>query len=509
MTNMDQKTLFTTDMPDPDVIRVDDTYYMVSTTMFFMPGAPVLCSRDLQHWKLLSYVFTTIEDHENYRLENGKHVYGKGQWATSLAYRNGRFYACFVCHDMGKTFIYSTDDPARTGWDRVVIDEVFHDMSFLFWEDRAFLVYDNGDIKIVELETDLSGVKKEGLRQLLFKAPAEGMMLRCEGCRALVKDNMIYLLFIEWPTGGVRREVCYRSTSLEGPYERRVIFEETCGRSGCGVAQGTLVEDGQGNWYAVLFQDRGASGRIPYLFRAEWKDGWPLIDREPITPESGQNQQNPTGLFANTFPDTTGNLHKAWQWNHNPLEGCYSLDGVSGGLRLTTGHIATGLLDARNTLTCRTEEPDCSFAVKLDFSGLRKGDYAGICAFQGKYGQIGVKIAKNGPVLLLKQKQEESFGVGKVVPDAESRFDRWTVAINDKSIIYLRIDYAFGTDKDLAFFYYSYDGESWKELGNPLQMSFTLDMFTGYRTGIFCYATKEIGGFADFAMVLKKNQMYK
>ena len=26
------------DYPDPDIIRVDDTYYMISTTMYFMPG---------------------------------------------------------------------------------------------------------------------------------------------------------------------------------------------------------------------------------------------------------------------------------------------------------------------------------------------------------------------------------------------------------------------------------------------------------------------------------------
>ena len=32
------------DYPDPDVIRVDDTYYMVSTTMHFMPGCVILRS---------------------------------------------------------------------------------------------------------------------------------------------------------------------------------------------------------------------------------------------------------------------------------------------------------------------------------------------------------------------------------------------------------------------------------------------------------------------------------
>ena len=32
------------DYPDPDVIRVEDTYYMVSTTMHFMPGCEILQS---------------------------------------------------------------------------------------------------------------------------------------------------------------------------------------------------------------------------------------------------------------------------------------------------------------------------------------------------------------------------------------------------------------------------------------------------------------------------------
>lgn len=35
------------DYPDPDVIRVDNTYYMVSTTMHFMPGCEILRSYDL------------------------------------------------------------------------------------------------------------------------------------------------------------------------------------------------------------------------------------------------------------------------------------------------------------------------------------------------------------------------------------------------------------------------------------------------------------------------------
>ena len=37
------------DFPDPDVIRVGDTWYMISTTMYFLPGGVLLRSWDLMH----------------------------------------------------------------------------------------------------------------------------------------------------------------------------------------------------------------------------------------------------------------------------------------------------------------------------------------------------------------------------------------------------------------------------------------------------------------------------
>lgn len=484
---MYRHTLFNTDMPDVDVIRVNGTYYMVSTTMFFMPGAPILASKDLVHWKISSYVFTTIEDNEIYRLENGKNAYGKGQWATSLAYRNGRFYACFVCHDMAKTFIYSTDDVTKTGWEKIAdMDEVFHDMSFLFWQDRAFLAYDNGDIKIVELKDDLTGVKENGLRKLLFKAPSEGIGLRAEGCRAIVKGDYIYMFFIDLPKNGIRRELCYRSKELEGPYEYKIIFEETLGLDNCGVAQGVIIDDEEGNWHSILFQDRGGSGRIPFLFNVKWEEDWPIIDHNPV--EVDLKEYKALGLFSDKFLDENGKLHKAWQWNHNPDESCVSFDAIHNRMRLTTGYIAKDLMDARNTLTHRTIEPGCSFVLKMDASHLKDGDYAGICAFQGRYGQIGLYKGSDGLEIVVKEKKNDG-----------NDFSTWTAGLeeNQAPSIYFKIDYDFGVGKDKASFYYSFDEKSWNKLGDDLQMVFTLDLFVGYRTGIFYYATKETGGYVD------------
>ena len=47
--------LFYDEFSDPDLIRVGDDYYLTGTTMHTMPGLPILHSRDLVNWDLLSY----------------------------------------------------------------------------------------------------------------------------------------------------------------------------------------------------------------------------------------------------------------------------------------------------------------------------------------------------------------------------------------------------------------------------------------------------------------------
>ncbi len=71
--------LINMDMPDIDVIKANGFYYMVSTTMFFTPGAPILRSKDLKNWELVSYIFDKIEDNDIYQLKNVKNAYGACQ----------------------------------------------------------------------------------------------------------------------------------------------------------------------------------------------------------------------------------------------------------------------------------------------------------------------------------------------------------------------------------------------------------------------------------------------
>ena len=87
------------DFPDPDVIRVEDTYYMLSTTMHFRPGAVILRSYDLVHWEIVSHVFDKLNDSPEECMQGERSIYGRCMWAGSLRYHKENYYVCFAYLD--------------------------------------------------------------------------------------------------------------------------------------------------------------------------------------------------------------------------------------------------------------------------------------------------------------------------------------------------------------------------------------------------------------------------
>src|SRR5512138_2566599 len=93
------------DVPDMSMIRVGNTYYMSSTTMHMSPGLPIMRSKDLVNWQLVSYCYDTLVNHDDMNLENGKSAYGRGSWASCIRYHNGTFYVTTFSATSGKTHI--------------------------------------------------------------------------------------------------------------------------------------------------------------------------------------------------------------------------------------------------------------------------------------------------------------------------------------------------------------------------------------------------------------------
>ncbi|MEI2394969.1 glycoside hydrolase 43 family protein [Paenibacillus sp. FSL R10-2199] len=482
------------DVPDVDVIRVGPVFYMVSTSMHSMPGCPIMKSENLYDWEIVNYVYDTFEDHEAHRLEDGQGIYGSGSWAASLRYKEGIYYVCFSSNDMDQFYIYRTGDIEHGPWERSVIPGLHHDPALLLDEDnRNYVIYGNGDIMLKELTADLTAVKPGGTDQLLLEGEREDIGLRIEGCHAHKRNGYYYLFFIEWPRTGNqrRRQLCYRSRELPGPYERKVILDDDLGYQNNGVAQGGIVDTPDGDWYAVLFQDHGAVGRIPCVLPVSWEQDWPVIGENGEAPKVFRTKL-PAGepkplVISDEFDYTSGRLALNWQWNHNPDNGLWSLTERPGYLRLRTGRTADSILRARNTLTQRTEGPACSAETLIDLSGMQTGDRAGMVALQNGYGTVEAAALKQG-----------GFSVNMCVNSGDGYPQTVESIPFTGNRIYLRIDFNFEDSVDQAHFFYSADGAVWKAIGGTLHMKYTLDHFMGYRIGLFNYATQSAGGYADF-----------
>lgn len=149
--------LIWSDVPDIDVLRVDDTYYMISTTMFFSPGAPIMKSKDLSSWEICNYVYVTLADDDMHNLKNGKHDYSHGQWASSLRYKDGTYYVFFGSASINKSYLCKTNDIENGTFEINVINTYYHDASLLLDDDgRNYLIYGVGTIKIKELNYEMT-----------------------------------------------------------------------------------------------------------------------------------------------------------------------------------------------------------------------------------------------------------------------------------------------------------------------------------------------------------------
>ena len=487
------------DCPDPDLIRVGENFYLVTTTMHLMPGAPIMHSKDLVNWEIASYIFDRIEETPCYSMEGGT-VYGRGQWATSLRYKDGRFFAYFTPNDQPpKGWVYSTTDPRSEKWELYSVLPHFHDASFFFDDNgKAYMVYGTGMIR--ELEPDLTGVLEGGLDMQLCVRDSEANNL-LEGSRMLKKDGKYYLLMISWPRGGIRREVCYRADRIEGPYEKKVILETPFGGLGAGVAQGTIVDTPDGGWYGMFFQDRDGLGRAPMLMPCTWTDGWPMLgDSDGKVPGTMEKpiQGHPVRSITKSDDFKSEKLGLHWQWNHNPVDEAWSLTERPGHLRLKTSKVAESIYTARNTITQRMEGPQSTATVTLDLRGMKDGDVAGFSAFNSDAAVLGVTMKDGKKTLTLTEESVLLHPRNKEVLEVKRNMIEEIPLTKDR--IWLRIDADFrpGQTRDIARLWYSLDGKTWNKAGGDYRMRFDWQrFFMGTKFAIFNYATKSEGGYID------------
>ena len=485
------------DFPDPDIIRIDDTYYMVSTTMHFMPGCVILRSHNLVDWEHAAYVYDELEMTEKETLADNKGAYGKGMWAACIRYNNGKFYISFVANDTGKTYLF-TSEKIEGPWQRSEIKGFYHDMSLLFDDDgKIYCVSGNMNIHLTEMEPDLSGPKAGGINKVIIQDDPEKVILGYEGSHIYKINGKYYITFIHMPKGKMRTEACYVSDKIDGPYTGKDVLCSDLANWNSGTAQGGLVEAPNGSWYSIVFQDHGALGRIPVLVPVKFLDDFPVFGAAGFAPKQinvpdlrPDYQYKP--LYSNDF------TNPAWQWNHIPNKALVELK--SDIFTVKTDKVCKNVVQAANTLTQRTFTEHCAGSIEIDASNINEGDITGLCALEGEYGFIGI-TKKNGKYKLITAEHKIPYS-----PWSMGVFDDEEPVITaerDLSSPKLKLKATFNlehTKENVQFAFADISDEKgrFEDFGWPVKLRYTLDQFVGVRFALFCYSTEKAGGKAVF-----------
>ena len=508
--------LFYDEFSDPDIIRVGDDYYLAGTTMHTVPGLVILHSKDLVNWENISYCFDRFDFNDDaFSLKNHQEIYGQGVWAPAIRYANGQFYV--FTNINGKGLQCYTSKDIRGPWKHHNMQGRIYDLSVLFDDDgKIYAIHGYGEVKCTELKPDMSGPIEETERTIIPEGNAVG-----EGHHMYKINGMYYLISTDYLPNG--RTLCSRSKNIWGPYETITITaDETFGyhaapltqvpqgvkyrigedgtkfgipavdkdATACtNIHQGGIVEDQNGQWWALLMMDFHSIGRTVTLAPITWKDGWPMLGlegnlgRAPRTwfKPNINTDNKPHAPYERNDDFNAKSLGRVWQWNHNPDDTKWSLN--NGRLRLQSMP-AEQLMWARNTLTQRVIGPTSIATVELYTKGMKDGDVAGLGNINVPCSWIG--IVRNDNTLTIRCFEQATNDTVDVVAKLKSTNKLWLRMVGD-------------FDHDCAHYEYSLDGASYQQLSREMPLSYQLISFQGSRHALFAFNHKgKKGGYAEF-----------
>jgi xylan 1,4-beta-xylosidase len=283
--------------PDPTICRVDDTYYLVTSTFEYLPGLPVFRSQDLVTWEQIGHVVDRPG-----QLDYSGIASSGGLYAPTLRHHDGQFWLVCTLVDQadaarGGNFLMTAQDPAGPWSDPVWLDVDGIDPSIFFDDDgRAWLHgtrlarepewFHQTEVWLRELDLDRRVLV--GPEHVLWTGALKGAVW-AEGPHLYRVDGTYYLLAAEGGTE-IHHAVCVaRAGSVTGPYEgtkgNPVLTHRDLGRGAdvVGVGHADLVQAPDGDWWAVLLAMRPYGGyhynlgRETFLVPVAWEDGWPLF----------------------------------------------------------------------------------------------------------------------------------------------------------------------------------------------------------------------------------------
>ena len=286
--------------PDPDIIRVEDDYYIVTSTFEWFPGYQIHHSRDLINWKLVGRALDRVSQIDMKGVPDSG-----GVWAPCISY-NEKTKKFYLPYTNVKTFYGAWKDTPNylvtatdiTGpWSEpVYLNSSGFDASFFHDDDgKSWLlnmIVDHrggkffGGIVIQEYDNDQE--KLIGDPVYLFEGTKLG---GTEGPHIYKRNGYYYLLLAEGGTEYKHAMTLARSKDLLGPYELHpdvhiVTSKDDPAAPIQKTGHGGFVETKDGEWYTTFLcgrplteRGRCITGRESGIDKLEWRDDWPYLAR--------------------------------------------------------------------------------------------------------------------------------------------------------------------------------------------------------------------------------------
>ena len=343
--------------PDPSICRVEEDYYLVTSSFEYFPGLPIFHSRDLVHWNQIGHVLDRPS-----QLDLDEIRPSGGLYAPTIRYHNGTFYLINTLVD-GKqrsgNFIVTATQPQGPWSEPYWLEDADgFDPSLFFDDDERVWFTANrlnekgfytGHTEIYLREIDIKNKKFVGEEIVLWDGAVKGAVW-AEAAHIYKANEYYYLLVAEGGTAHHHAVTIARSKNITGPFETNrgnpILTHRHLGLDYpiVGTGHADLVETQNDEWWAVLLAMRPYGGyfynlgRETFLVPVRWEDDWPIISPGTGRVEFEYPAPNlpehvyPTPSTRDDFNDTTLAYH--WNFLRTPREDFYSLTERKGFLRL-------------------------------------------------------------------------------------------------------------------------------------------------------------------------------
>lgn len=389
------------DYSDPDVCAVGEDFYLTASSFACAPGLPVLHSTDLINWELVSYAISKVPN----EVYDKACCNGKGVWAPSIRYHEGKVYIYWADPDYG-VYMTNTTDPRDGEWSEPILVKAASGIidPCVLWDDdgRCYMAYAwaasragvNSVICVAELDAD--GTKVIGMPRIVFDGN-DNLNHTSEGPKFYKRNGYYYLFF---PAGGVEQgwQMAARATHPYGPYEARRVMEQGNTRVN-GPHQGGWVQTTAGEDWFIHFQDAGCYGRVAWLEPMHWVNNWPVIGNDPDLDGTGnpvqvwRKPQLPASADAviecsDDFDEPAMGMQWQWSANFNDL---YGFTTPYGYMRLYTWPVIKedgNLWRQPNMLLQKFSAPAFTVTAKVKVSCKNDGQEAGLIVMGRSYSAL-------------------------------------------------------------------------------------------------------------------------